>query len=84
MVAATDPIEPTEKASTLRHIVLGALVLWAPYVFVWFVLGAKFHRAYRWTAIGWTIVWCVALALVTVGQVFDHARIQAPRHEAAP
>ena len=52
-----------QQASTLRLWTMGLLVLWFPYVFVWFVNKPMYPKAFRIAVTGWAIVWCACAVL---------------------
>lgn len=56
-------------ASTSKLILMGLLVLWCPYVFVWFVARPPYPKAFRAVAIGWAVFWsaCAILYLAIGG-----------------
>jgi hypothetical protein len=52
-----------KRASGLRLSIMGLLVLWCPYVFVWFVNKPIYPKVFRVAAIAWAIFWCACLVL---------------------
>jgi hypothetical protein len=60
--------EVSQKASVPKLVVMGFLVIWCPYVFVWFVRKPIYPRAFRIAAVTWAVFWCACLVFyIAVG-----------------
>jgi hypothetical protein len=69
-------VEGSRPAPGLRLLVMGLLILWCPYVFVWFVNKPSYPKAFRVAAVGWAVFQCACLILFLVvgGDRAPHAR----------
>jgi hypothetical protein len=50
--------DTASRASGLKLAVMGFLVFWAPYTFVWLIQKPEYRRAFRRWLTGWSIAWC--------------------------
>lgn len=68
--------EQDKRASTLRLWVMGLLVMWCPYVFVWFVNKPIYPKAFRVAMISWATFWfaCAVLYLAVGGHSIPSVR----------
>ncbi len=68
-----DSDEHIGRASTLRMIIFGVLVFWAPYVFIWFVLRPTYPKWYRVAAAIWAVFWVACIVIYIAAGMLGHA-----------